>query len=591
MSRRRARGNAPSLCAVCCERPVAWSKPHRVDFCYACLPGGPFTPPPCQRCGSVADYYSAGLCQRCHYFAPQCYDSCRDCLAFGVLRKHKWLCWRCRSWRQRFERGTCRICGHGPLPVDGEKVCLLCRQQTVITLGTSVDDANVAGQQLFFANLPWPATRRQGRAGTARRIQPPPGGVVDRRSRTGRFFEPVEHRQLVLFDLPRDLPNARQRGTLPEPTHDGLATALDAAVLDHASRHGWPRSTITRTRHGARVLQGMQDTPGARLLASDAMALNQVELSPLTLIDAACAAGLMLDDRQPAIHDWFATNTGQLPAPMRTELDEWFEVMLHGSRTTPRRRPRSETTIRLHLRWALPALTAWASEGHRSLREIASTDVRAVLPPNGNPRATMGAGLRSILTVLKARKTIFVNPIARIVTGGYERRQPLPLDTAVIRQALDSANPACAALAALTAFHALRAGDLINAKLSDIADGRMRLGDRTIPLAMPVQVRVSAWLDHRGRRWPHTANPHMFVNLKTCTNTRPVGPRWLGLTLGMPARLLREDRILHEIEASAGDVRRICDLFGLTVEAAVRYLPNLDADADVGSHRNQPKPT
>ena len=36
---------------------------------------------------------------------------------------------------------------------------------------------------------------------------------------------------------------------------------------------------------------------------------------------------------------------------------------------------------------------------------------------------------------------------------------------------------------------------------------------------------------------------------------------------------MREDRILHEARATGGDVRRICDLFGLTVEAAVRYLP------------------
>ena len=34
---------------------------------------------------------------------------------------------------------------------------------------------------------------------------------------------------------------------------------------------------------------------------------------------------------------------------------------------------------------------------------------------------------------------------------------------------------------------------------------------------------------------------------------------------------LREDRILQEIQATGGDVRRICDLFGLTIGAALRY--------------------
>jgi hypothetical protein len=45
----------------------------------------------------------------------------------------------------------------------------------------------------------------------------------------------------------------------------------------------------------------------------------------------------------------------------------------------------------------------------------------------------------------------------------------------------------------------------------------------------------------------------------------------------MPVRMLREDRILHEIHATGGDIRRICDLFGLAVSGAVRYLPPLDS--------------
>ncbi|WP_269856967.1 hypothetical protein [Streptomyces sp. RPT161] len=44
----------------------------------------------------------------------------------------------------------------------------------------------------------------------------------------------------------------------------------------------------------------------------------------------------------------------------------------------------------------------------------------------------------------------------------------------------------------------------------------------------------------------------------------------------MPARRLREDRLLHEAEATGGDPRRICDLFGLTVGAALRYTSTVD---------------
>jgi hypothetical protein len=50
----------------------------------------------------------------------------------------------------------------------------------------------------------------------------------------------------------------------------------------------------------------------------------------------------------------------------------------------------------------------------------------------------LGAGLRSILTVLKQQKVIFTNPIASIRTGYHEPRQPLPVDLARVREALES---------------------------------------------------------------------------------------------------------------------------------------------------------
>ncbi|BDZ59252.1 hypothetical protein GCM10025872_29090 [Barrientosiimonas endolithica] len=49
-------------------RPAAWLTP-RIDFCYDCIPGGPFTPPACSKCGST-EYYSQGLCAHCHPGSP-----------------------------------------------------------------------------------------------------------------------------------------------------------------------------------------------------------------------------------------------------------------------------------------------------------------------------------------------------------------------------------------------------------------------------------------------------------------------------------------------------------------------------------------
>jgi hypothetical protein len=39
----------------------------------------------------------------------------------------------------------------------------------------------------------------------------------------------------------------------------------------------------------------------------------------------------------------------------------------------------------------------------------------------------------------------------------------------------------------------------------------------------------------------------------------------------MPVRRIREDRILHEAHATGGDVRKLCDLFGLSIKGAECY--------------------
>jgi hypothetical protein len=55
----------------------------------------------------------------------------------------------------------------------------------------------------------------------------------------------------------------------------------------------------------------------------------------------------------------------------------------------------------------------------------------------------------------------------------------------------------------------------------------------------------------------------------------PVGTQFPWQKTDVKPQALREDRILQEIHASGGDIRRICDLFGLTVDAAVRYAATL----------------
>jgi hypothetical protein len=51
----------------------------------------------------------------------------------------------------------------------------------------------------------------------------------------------------------------------------------------------------------------------------------------------------------------------------------------------------------------------------------------------------------------------------------------------------------------------------------------------------------------------------------------PVSGPWISHTLGISPQAVPEDRILDEALATDGDIRRLCDLFGLTVGGAERY--------------------
>lgn len=262
---------------------------------------------------------------------------------------------------------------------------------------------------------------------------------------------------------------------------------------------------------------------------------------------------------------------------MGSELRVWFDVMRNGSTTQPRRKPRAHTTIKLYVTGMLPALNTWAADGHCSLREISRDDVIVVLPAPGPERTMTGRALRSLFTILKARKLVFANPLARVRTWSANQPQPLPMeDLDGLRGALDSTIPGRALLAALVAFHGLRTGELRDLKLIDLRDRHLHITggvDRVIPLANPVQERLATWLDHRASRWPETTNPHVFIHFRTAARTDAVGPRWIKLTLDLPGTIqtIRRDRILHEAIATGGDTRRLCDLFGLSINTATRY--------------------
>ncbi len=499
--------------------------------------------------------------------APQAPGACRDCFAWGVTRHSKWLCNGCAAWRIEHRRvGTCISCRR-EVAINERDTCRLCwRQAAMLRLkhrSLDVLDANRYGQQLFFADM-FLTLRRRGHqvdGETAPAVRDP--------------LRPLACRQLLLLRHPVDVSAVRRHGFSPPPDRR-LAVVLDDAARDHAARHGWSRTRTKTARQAIRLLLAVQESPGAAFTASEVEMLAQVNLPVRAVQTILAEVGMLDDDRVPAINAWFARTVADLPTQMVIELGIWFEVLRDGSATPPRSRSRADVTIRTRLGWARPALRAWAEAGYQSLRQVTRADVIATLPPSGTPRATVGAGLRSIFRVLRSRKVVFINPIARVATGSPEGRLPLPVDVDVLRNGLKSLDLTQAALVALVALHGLRAGELRRLQLIDVRDGRLHVGERHIVLAAVARSRLSAYLDYRNSRWPRTANPYLFIHYRTATQAVPVGPRWFGLRVGMPVRVLRNDRILDEAHASAGDARRLCDLFGVSVNTALRYTNTVD---------------
>jgi hypothetical protein len=68
------------------------------------------------------------------------------------------------------------------------------------------------------------------------------------------------------------------------------------------------------------------------------------------------------------------------------------------------------------------------------------------------------------------------------------------------------------------------------------------------------------------------------VTYHTARRTDQASKRWIWLTIGpgLSAAAVREDRILDEARATEGDVRRLADLFGLSIQAGTRYTATVD---------------
>lgn len=562
------------MCTRCQANRVAWQRP-RVDYCYACLPGGPFTPPRCVKCGTTEDYFSQGLCAGCHPGSAQHPGSCKGCLAWGVFRRYNWTCWSCRWWRTHYPEGVCDYCGQ-LARIGEQRACRLCMEQARLVQepgrGLDLAGSNKRGQQLFLANMSFQRPRTP-------RLKPERADPWKRRDknrlpvRPGTGFDDSAGVQLLLLEMAPDPEVVRQRVLVED---SDLTRYCAAIASEHAARYGWSGRQRNDVIRSLRLLQTLRPTPTAKIRASDVLQLPRYSGNIISTIDVLAAAGLLIEDRPTQLENYFNTKTNTLPPVMKQQLEVWLQVMTKGATTAPRQRARDPQTVRLHILGIAPIIQAWAEAGHQSLAEITPEQVRRALPEKGAHRHFAAIGLKSLFKTLKARKLVFANPTRGMPATSPASNVPLSLNTAAIRGELNSTDPVIALAVALVAFHALTGKLIRELRLTDIVDGRMVFGDRTIPLAAPVRTRLAAWLDHRNRTWPGSVNPHLLINRRTAPRLVPVSRSFPWRHTTLRPQSLREDRILSEIHATGGDIRRICDLFGLSVAGATRYLKTVE---------------
>ena len=488
--------------------------------------------------------------------------SCPDCLSWGASYGSQSYCRACYDFTRRYGRSQCAGCRRVIAVKKGH--CRLCWLQAGLAAAgrrrLTPEDFTTAGYwQLSLAGM-----SRLGGTGPARRA--PADGPAQPAAASGWI-------QLQLSAPGESLHFDKRHWAASAITGPALEQARRIA-RNLAGARGWNDRIITETSRAlAVVLAGHQ--PGDMIAWSQLpAALHRRDLSITRTAEILALAGLLDDDRIPSFTSLAQERLALLPAPMAGDVEHWLRTRSLGG---PRSRPRDEHTVRMNLNRVHPLLLEWA--GHYShLREVTTADVIAateLLPPSLR-RQTLTA-LRSLFGHCKKTGTIFRDP----TRGARDGQRPLiliqPLEPAEIDQAASAAaTPAARLAVALAAVHAARPGTIRELHLADADLGNRRLiiAGRGRPLDDLTARLLLAWLQHRGRRWPSTANPHLIINQQTATTTRAVSENWLATSCrGLTATLerLRVDRQLEEALTHGADPLHLAAVFGIDDTTAIKY--------------------
>jgi hypothetical protein len=488
--------------------------------------------------------------------------SCPDCLSWGASYGSQSFCRACYDFTRRYGRGQCAGCRRVIAVKKGH--CRLCWLQAGITAAGRrrliAEDFTGSGYwQLSLAGM-----SRLGGTGPAR--QAPPQGPAPPAPAPGwtqlQLSAPGES---LHFDKRHWAASAITGPALQQARH--IAAGLAAA-------RGWNDRIITETSRAlAVVLAGCQ--PGDMIAWSQLpAALHRRDLSITRTAEILALAGLLDDDRVPSFTTLARERLALLPAPMAADVRDWLRVRSQGG---PRSRPRDEHTVRMNFNRVHPLLLEWA--GHYShLREVTAADVTAATGPlHGSLRRQTLTALRSLFGHCRKTGTIFRDPTRGVRDGQRPLILIQPLRPADIDQAASAAvTPAARLAVVLAAVHAARPRTIRELHLGDIDLGNRRLviAGSARPLDDLTASLLLAWLAHRGRRWPGTANPHLIINQQTAMTTRAVSENWLaGACRGLTATLerLRVDRQLEEALTCGADPLHLAAVFGIDDTTAIKY--------------------
>ena len=488
--------------------------------------------------------------------------SCPDCLSWGACYGSQSYCRACYDFTRRYDRSECAGCRRVIAVKKGH--CRLCWLQAGIAAAgrrrLAPEDFEPSGYwQLSLAGM-----SRLGGTGPA--PQAPPAGTADPAAAPGWT-------QLQLSGPGESLDFDKRHWAASAITSPALQQARNIAA-GLAAACGWNARIVTETgRALAVVLAGHQ--PGDMIAWSQLpAALHRRDLSITRTAEILDLAGLLHDDRIPSFTSLAQARLALLPAPMAADTGHWLRTRAQGG---TRSRPRSTDTVRMNLNRVHPLLLEWA--GHYThLREVTTADIIAATEPlHGSLRRQTLTALRSLFGHAKKTGTIFRDPTRGVRDGQRPLILIQPLQPAEMDQATSAAvTPAARVAVALAAIHAARPKTIRELHLGDVDPGNRRLviAGRARPLDDLTRSLLLAWLQHRGRRWPGTANPHLIINQQTAMTTRAVSENWLTESCrGLTATLerLRVDRQLEEALTCGADPLHLAAVFGTSDGTAIKY--------------------